>query len=386
MQNLLILYNPFYKTDVIEAHLETLKKEGKVAFGKIRPKTKDKEHKFPKSLEHIYQSTNPDNFLQLFLTDFANLFVAKVEAVQTILSQAKAPKYYKDGKYDVEAWFIITDIQEIERNDFATIRDSHLSNFITPDYGNHTFRIYGNDYDYPLRIEMKEERNYFESPQKFYHYVFKSKRFLTIKEHLINLSFGEHAYALHHLSLDNIIYAEMEYQDNKQDPLYDFSAVMVRYSKILEQEVYLLTKDIVAFLSHIDPMILELRYETMNRSYPLSGLFGKKGKPNLHAHSKILTLPEIQNLRSKLPPFVADFGLKELPQALQDFTFKRNKGVHERPISLQEASGVRIKILGVAHDKSLVKSLLKCLVQCRLELKNPVPYSQGSLRVLSTNA
>ncbi|CCF81459.1 putative ATP /GTP binding protein [Helicobacter bizzozeronii CCUG 35545] len=158
------------------------------------------------------------------------------------------------------------------------------------------------------------------------------------------MSFGEHAYALHHLSLDNIIYAEMEYQDNKQDPLYDFSAVMVRYSKILEQEVYLLTKDIVAFLSHVDPMILELRYESMNRSYPLSGLFGKKGKPNLHAHSKILTLPEIQNLRSKLPPFVADFGLKELPQALQDFTFKRNKGVHERPISLQEASGVRIKI------------------------------------------
>ncbi|GMT38118.1 hypothetical protein NHP20013_01760 [Helicobacter bizzozeronii] len=56
--------------------------------------------------------------------------------------------------------------------------------------------------------------------------------------------------------------------------------------------------------------------------------------------------------------------------------------MHERPISLQEVSGVRIKILGVAHDKSL----LKCLVQCRLELKNPVPYSQGSLRVLSTNA
>ncbi|WP_162982745.1 hypothetical protein [Helicobacter vulpis] len=140
----LILYNDYYQNDVIKLRLDVLKKERHVAFGKIRPKSKDKEH------------------------------------------------------------------------NFLAIRD-HSG-------------------------------------------VFKSKRFLQLKKHLITFNLGDYAYKLHHTSLDNILYAAMEYQENRKDPLYDFSAVMVRYSKILEQEMYHFLRNFAESSSHLNLQILTIHY------------------------------------------------------------------------------------------------------------------------------
>ena len=45
MQNLIILYNPYYEKDVIEQHLKVLIENQKVAFGKVRSKLKNIEQK-----------------------------------------------------------------------------------------------------------------------------------------------------------------------------------------------------------------------------------------------------------------------------------------------------------------------------------------------------
>ena len=41
IRNILILYNPYYQSDVIEQHLQILNDKGKVAFGKIKSKRRD---------------------------------------------------------------------------------------------------------------------------------------------------------------------------------------------------------------------------------------------------------------------------------------------------------------------------------------------------------
>lgn len=43
MNNILILYNPYYQSDIIQKHLEVLLKNEKVAFGKIRSKLKNSD-------------------------------------------------------------------------------------------------------------------------------------------------------------------------------------------------------------------------------------------------------------------------------------------------------------------------------------------------------
>lgn len=142
MKDLLILYNPYYQSNVIEEHLAVLKTRGQVAFGKVRSKLKDKfgnlgvqnanfslnlgtnsKQNLNLSSENLNENSNgslnsqgenlnlssenlvlasenlnapknPQNsslqalqsllessnspFLQLFLTDYASLYVAKV--------------------------------------------------------------------------------------------------------------------------------------------------------------------------------------------------------------------------------------------------------------------------------------------------------------------
>ncbi|WP_163563827.1 hypothetical protein [Helicobacter suis] len=161
--NLLILYNPYYgknkkddkkndrkDIDIIEQHLAILKDKEVVGFGKIYPKNKDMEHPNQTRLQEIYKNTSPSNPLQLFLTDYANLFVAKVERVEKTCS-VDYPEYYDmydTDKFGVECWFVITDLRELVRNDFEKIRDHYLPGFITPTFQNRTFAIYGNPYVY----------------------------------------------------------------------------------------------------------------------------------------------------------------------------------------------------------------------------------------------
>lgn len=153
MNHLLILYNPYYQKDVIQQHLSVLQEKSQVGFGKIRSKLNDQEKH--DSLEEIYKATtNEENFLQLFLTDYANLFVAKVIKVSKEIDEGLIPSYYKEKNLEVEDFFIISDLRELVREDFSLLRDQFLANFIAPN--NHTYAIYGNNYVYPLAGEIKK--------------------------------------------------------------------------------------------------------------------------------------------------------------------------------------------------------------------------------------
>ena len=211
MQNLLILYNPYYQKNVIKEHLEVLLENGEVAFGKLKSKLKSTSHPFEEKLQELIQNVNEENYLQLFLTDYSSIYVAKVIKVSTKDLSAKAPAYYKN--YNVEAWFLIDDMYEIIRDDFESVRDKILANFTTPNYGNHTFALYGNNYAYPLIIEQKNEIDYFfDVEYKLYKNIYKSEEYLKYKNILQEYVFGDLIYTLYPRILDNIISAEIEYQ------------------------------------------------------------------------------------------------------------------------------------------------------------------------------
>jgi hypothetical protein len=44
MKNILILYNPYYQENIIEQHLDILKQNGAVAFGKVKSKLNNTQH------------------------------------------------------------------------------------------------------------------------------------------------------------------------------------------------------------------------------------------------------------------------------------------------------------------------------------------------------
>lgn len=358
MKNLIILYNPYYQNDVIEQHLKLLTENQKVAFGKVKSKLKNKEHAFQEQLDEMYKNVDESNHLQLFLTDYSSVYVAKVIAVSNDDLYDLAPIYYKEKNLEVEMWYVISDICEIVRNDFEKTRDEILANFTTPNFGNHTYAVYGNSYVYPLMIDMKYEIDYFESEDedfKYYPNIFKSDKFLAIKQNLVDYAFGsKYIFQFHPNSLSNIISCEIELQEHKLDSTYDFSSVVIKYSKTLEQEIYLFFKSLFKCLIQKNPDIQNIHYSIQGNDYIVQDIFTHK--PNLGTYKFLLKDLTIKNgIEQYLERHIGFFIHKKLISYIFYIQEVRNETVHDKPATLNDANSLREKILGIAQESIIIE-------------------------------
>ncbi|WQV01651.1 ATP-binding protein [Helicobacter pylori] len=349
MSHLLILYNPYYQQDVIQQHLSVLQEKSQVGFGKIRSKLNDQEKH--DSLEEIYKATNEKNFLQLFLSDYANLFVAKVIKVSKEIDESLIPSYYKEKNLEVEDFFVISDLRELVREDFSLLRDQFLANFITPN--NHTYAIYGNNYVYPLPVKLKEERSYFLGDEKHYLSVYKSKEYLAMQENFMRFVFGKRLfYLLHPDSINNLIHAELELLQSQNDFLNDFTSIIVKYSKTLEYEIYTFAKKVLLKACKKDPNLYDLAYKVQGKSFTLKDFFTKK--PNLGSMKLLLRHEKLQyHLEESLNRFI-NYPFSRSLSIIQEI---RNEAVHQKAPGLKEVEKIRNEILGI-EGASLLKGIL----------------------------
>ncbi|WRD58158.1 ATP-binding protein [Helicobacter pylori] len=349
MNHLLILYNPYYQRDVIQQHLSVLQEKSQMGFGKIRSKLNDQEKHH--SLEEIYKATSEENFLQLFLIDYANLFAAKVIKVSKDIDENLIPSYYKEKNLEVEDFFIISDLRELVREDFSLLRDQFLANFIVPN--NHTYAIYGNYYVCPLPVRLKEERSYFLGDEKHYLSVYKSKEYLIMQEDFMRFIFGKRLfYLLHPDSINNIIHAELELLQSENDLLNDFTSIIVKYSKTLEYEIYLFAKKVLLKACAKDPNLYDLNYKVQGKSLILEDFFTQK--PNLGSVKYLLRHERVQpHLEESLNNFI-NYPFSKSLTLIQKI---RNEAVHKKAPGLNEVEKLRNEILGI-EGASLLKSIL----------------------------
>ena len=90
---------------------------------------------------------------------------------------------------------------------------------------------------------------------------------------------------MHPDSIENIISAEIEYLDNIANPLYDFSSVVVKYSKTMEQEIYAFVKVLLKKPADKSPAILKIAYEVQGTKFIVADIFNNK--PNLGTYKFI---------------------------------------------------------------------------------------------------
>ncbi len=80
-----------------------------------------------------------------------------------------------------------------------------MANFTALNFGNHTYGVYGSNYIYPLIVNQKEDRRFFEDLEdgfKYYIDIFKSPKYLAIKQNLIDFCFSsKYIYSIHPESL-----------------------------------------------------------------------------------------------------------------------------------------------------------------------------------------
>ena len=367
MHNLLILYNPYYQKNVVEKHIEILQEaadplQARVAFGKVRSKLRDYDHPYEEKLEAIYASASDDSPLQLFLTDYADMYVARVVEVTADDRSDIAPAYYAGEGLDVERWFVLSDIRRIVRDDFRFIRDRILSNFTTPNFNDWHYAIYGNSYVYPLVVEMDEPVDYFDYDhpgQRYFSDIFKSDRAQEIQRHLIHYRFGETLfYGMHPNAQDAVVAAEMEFADHQEDPLYDFSAVVIKYAKAYERELWGFGRRLFAWLGEREEALASITYQVQGREYSLAEY--QSHKPNVGTTKYLLGNPLVREAVERhipngpLKAFVK-WGLR---QALADIPAVRNEAAHGDRTSLETAGAYRAKVVGIG-ESGLLPDLVK---------------------------
>jgi len=375
MKNLLVLYNPYYNQEVIEDHIRILNEqpnanEAKVAFGKVDSKRKDYEHMFGKEVNALLDTVSTQNPLQLFLTDFSSMYVCYIEKVTKELEGVKAPKYYDD--LNVDRWFVVSDIREITRNDFEFVRDNVITSFTTPDYGSYTYALYGNRYDYPLRIEQKNPINYFEEfseGERHFMNVFKSDRHASAQHDLMHYVFGkELIYEMHPDTLESITTAEVEYMQYRDNKTHNFSSIVINYGKSFENEMYYFLRLLFEKLMAFDEKLKSIEYQVQSRNFTLEMYLCNK--PNMGTNKFLLAnsdiygaYTELYSDRRKYASLLSllKFNLKSAIYPIQQI---RNEASHGGAISKKECDEVRNIILGIG-ESSILSEILKCkMVVC----------------------
>jgi hypothetical protein len=368
MKNLIILYNPYYNNEVIEDHVRILNKyrditEAKVAFGKVHSARRDYDHPYEDIIDQICESASSKDPIQLFLTDFSSMYVCYVEKVTDKLEDVEAPVYYEN--LNVAKWFIASDIREITRNDFEYVRDQVLVNFTTPNFGNHTYALYGNRYDYPLLVEQKKLLNYFENfdeGERHFTRVFKSVQYATTQYDLMHYVFGkELLYAMHPDSLESLVMAEVAYREHKENATYDFSSIVILYSKVFENESYYFLRKLFELLMMRDSSLEEIGYQVQRRDFVLYDYLTQK--PNLGTNKYLLgnssiyqAYTEYFNDYRKYASLLSllKYDLKKATNVIQPI---RNEASHGGQISKKECDDVRSVILGIGQA-SMISSIL----------------------------
>ena len=372
MPNLLILYNPYYNQEMIEDHIRILDAapdpvQARVGFGKIRSRIRDYEHSRQENIDTISDAVSPEKPLQLFLTDFSNMYVCRVEQVSDRLAEGvegvEVPAYY--GQLDVERWFVVTDIREIARGDFEYVRDRVLVGLTTPNYGDHTYALYGNRYDYPLEVRQKVPLDYFEEYAdgvRHFTRVFRSSQYTTIQRDLRHYVFGSLLYRLHPDSLDAIVEAEVQYATHKDNATYDFAAITILYAKAFENEIYYFLRNLFGELMGYDAALETLPYRVQGMDYTLYDYL--RHKPNMGTQKYLLSQRPIYEAFSALysdrrrHSALLTLIAYRLKDAITTFQSIRNEAAHGGTISRAECETVRGVLLGVG-DESILTAVLK---------------------------
>ena len=392
---LLILYNPYYESSVIQSHLEILKAQGSVSFGKIRSKmrtqepseqlTQEPSAQIPEppstafastQWEQLITSTSSESPLQLFLSDYANLYVCKVTAI-TKEQIAQAPAYYEQKGLEVELWFVISDMRELFRNDFVSVRDNFLVHCITL-HNNRTFAIYGNDYTYPLFISLKSQQHYFTQDYPHYHNMFKTTEQITIRQRLIDYTFGSKlANALLPDTMESLINAEIEYLANRANPLYDCTGIILLYAKTMEQEIMRFYRTLFATLvefegtlAEVETPIAEITYSVQEvESSVQEWLEGRaKRTPTLGTTKHLRKCAQqvlekwkedkAYKLSGSNKHSISHFVSFKLGSFINTLQAIRNPAAHATQASIEQASTLRERILGIGQDSVLITLLL----------------------------
>lgn len=366
-RHLVTLWNPVFGPNVMQMHLElllenmALHRAGKVSrddphvwWGKVRSEHRDKP------LPHLDDICSIDNELadkasdpsevHLYLTDYRSLYVAEVgeitcEDVATT-DPDHVPAYYGTHRLACDCWFRLWDVRRLVTDDLVSVA-AELRHLRNTRYHGHPVSLYGGMVDLPLIVTRPDGTRFFDPDAR--HRLTGGKFWAEFDAERVGLGamerelrenvFGDtHWASLEPVARTFIATAEKIFRDHREDPVFDFTPVIVEFAKAFEvQGNAILGRALAgapreARLANVDGRTIDIVKEG-----PLS--LGQLGM--LMNNERALV--EVLNRRLRH----GNWFTGSLPAMLQEFAKVRNDAAHTGRVTRETAIYWRNYLLGV---------------------------------------
>lgn len=368
--HLVSLWNPTYKVDALEAHTELLLDyvrdaqdgvlswdEAYVWWGRVRSQRRQQP------IAHLPQvlaldAESREREMQLYLTDYRSLYVARVAAItdddQADRDPDHTPAYYEELNLHCDCWFRLTDLRCLIQDDTIAVQDE-LRHLRVTTYNDQPVSLYGGMVDLPLLVRRDDGASFFDVREM--EQLNDGRRWVQADAERTGLSglvtdlqdnvLGERAWrTLIPTARSFVATAERLMRDHRRDTAFDYSTVVVELCKALEVQVN-------ALLGEVAPLAPpEVRY------YNVAGtsvdLASGRGLTVGQLSGAIASTKERMDFfSSRLTE--GRFMVEELPVFLDEVAEYRNPSAHSERRSRAQVLPLRNRIIGVGEEGILVR-------------------------------
>jgi hypothetical protein len=300
--------------------------------------------------EDLKGDDGPQREAHLYLTDYRALYVAHLAEVtdDNVLESdpEHVPAFYGANRMNCDCWFRLFDIRRLVADDTAEVV-RELEKLRNTRYHDRPVSIYGGMVDLPLIVTREDGARFFEADVRST--LTDGKFWVEFDAEWAGIGSMEQELRLNVLgdtvwnALDPgartfIATAESLFRSHRQDPTFDFSAVVVDLAKAFEVQVNLILRRATAALAR--------RERTVNmdgRSVDLAS--GELW--NLNALAR--TIADNQDLNGVLKRKLAngEWFASSLPPILRELADKRNPAAHQARVTREVANDLRNRILGI---------------------------------------
>lgn len=300
--------------------------------------------------EDLKGDDGPKREVHLYLTDYRSLYVAHVAEItdDDVLESdsERVPAFYAATRMNCDCWFRLFDIRRLVADDTAEVV-RELEKLRNTRYHDRPVSIYGGMVDLPLIVTREDGARFFEADVrnaltdgKFWVEFDAEWAGIGSMEQELRLNvLGDTVWnALEPGARTFIATAESLFRSHRQDPTFDFSAVIVDFAKAFEVQVNLRLHQVAAALSRQERTV-----NMDGRSVDLA--CGELWSLNALARA----IADNQDLNGILKRKLAngEWFASCLPPILRELAEKRNPAAHQARITREDASDLRNRMLGI---------------------------------------
>ncbi len=374
IRHLVAVWNPSYADaigETVELLLAAARRHRNVAadeedvyvwWGKVKSSNRQQPLPHLADLLAIDHDLGGDDAVErevhLYLTDYRSLYVAHVAEITTddvaTTDPEHVPAFYGTAGLRCDCWFRLWDIRRVVLDDTPAVVEE-LKKLRNTRYNDRPVSIYGGMVDLPLIVTRDDGARYFDLGVRDrlidgrFWVEFDAERSGVghMEQELRENLFGDDVWsALDPAARGFIATAEAVFRAHRHDSAFDFSAVILDFSKALEVQVNLLVRaaldgeSIADRLANIDGRTVDLANGAM---WSLGQL------------ARAIADEEFLNRALKRTLVNGDWFAASLPPILAELAAERNPAAHTTRVSREQAVARRNRLVGVGCEGVFAK-------------------------------